>query len=51
MLVLERDCLRGGGTRADLVDHALEVGEFRPAVLAQNVRHQPRPAPDVHVDD
>src|ERR1041384_3574297 len=34
VLVLQRDRALRRRTRADLVDHALEVGEFRPAPFA-----------------
>ncbi len=51
VLVLERDGARSGRPRRDLIDETLEVRELRPRRFAEHVRHQPRPAPDVHVDD
>src|SRR6185503_14010800 len=48
--VLEGDRFRRSRVRADLVHQPLHVGELR-RVLAEDVRHQPRPAPKRHVDD
>src|SRR5262245_22918190 len=46
-LVLQGDGTLGGGAGADLVDEPLDVRKPDPGVIAQDVGHHARPAPQV----
>src|SRR5262249_35137139 len=48
---LERGGARRGGAGADLVMEALQVGELRPGIVAEDEGPHACPAPHRHIDD